>query len=512
MIGVLMKQGYSWWVMVTVLGTVGAIVVESWRQPLPVGATSVLELSQIPTTPSTTNPVNPSNAMPTQTVPTQVNPAGLGSTTPTTSPTGTTTTGTTAPIYLFDEEYRLGAGDVVQIKFFNVPEYNGEYQISPDGKVNLPLVGRVSLDGLDVDAAGDRLSKAYAKELRYPEITVILTRRRPLQIVMRGEITQPGLYVFPSDNNGQPPRLFQALQTAGGVTQSADLSQVQVIRNDPATNLPHAMTANVLALLTDGDLSQNVDLRDEDVIYIPPVAVLDVDILQNVATSNLRSQSTVAVDVSLIGEVGVPGPYRFTSSEQATLIRAIQGAGGLSPFADIRNITLERRARDGSTRQITVDLFAILDTGDRRQDVLLQTGDVINIPKTQLSNDDIAAIASSTLSSGPINIALLGEVKTPGTQQVPANTSLNQAILAAGGLNDLARSEVKLLRFNPDGSVTERHIKVDLNQTINAETNPILRRHDIIMVGKSTWGSIKDTLGKLTNNLNFFLPFLFFRN
>lgn len=411
-----------------------------------------------------------------------------------------------------EEDYRLGSGDTIQLRFFNVPEYDGSYQLSTDGSVTLPLVGRIPLTGLNLAAAGDRISSAYAAELRYPQVNVDLIARRPLQIVITGEIVQPGLYVFPSDVAGQAPRLFQALQTAGGITQTGDLENIKIIRDDPVPSLSQTIGINLFALLQEGDLTQNIDLRDGDVISIPPTATLNAEKIRQLSLSNVKPQPTQPVDIAIIGEVGIPGPYRFAPGDQAGIIQAIQGAGGLSPFADVRQVLLERRTRDGSPQKINVDLFAILETGRIDQDVPLQNGDVITIPATELTNSEVSAIASSTLASGPIEIAILGEVKSPGGLQVPPNTSLNQAILAAGGFNGLARKKIELVRFNPDGTVTERKIEIDLNRTINSEDNPILRSNDIVMVGKSTWGSIKDTLGSLSRNLSFFSPFLFFRN
>jgi polysaccharide export outer membrane protein len=414
------------------------------------------------------------------------------------------------PVIVTEEDYRLGAGDTIQVRFFNVPEYDGSYQLSTDGSVALPLVGRIPLTGLNLVAAGDRISEAYATELRYPQVTLDLLARRPLQIVITGEIIQPGLYVFPSDVSGQAPRLFQALQTAGGITQSGDLENIKVIRDDPVPSLSQTISINLFALLQDGDLTQNIDLRDGDVISIPPTETLNAEKIRRLSLSNVKPQPTEPVDIAIIGEVGMPGPYRFGPGEQTGIIQAIQQAGGLSPFADVRQVLLERRTRDGSLQKINVDLFAILETGRIDEDVPLQKGDVITIPATELSNDEVSAIASSTLASGPIEVAILGEVESPGGLQVRPNTSLNQAILAAGGFNGFARKKVKLLRFNPDGTVAERSIEVDLDRTINSEDNPILRPNDIVMVGKSTWGSIKDTLASLSRNISFFTPFLFF--
>ncbi|MGB2926535.1 MAG: SLBB domain-containing protein [Limnothrix sp.] len=417
-----------------------------------------------------------------------------------------------APVRIAEEDYRLGAGDTIQLQFFNVPEYDGSYQILTDGSVNLPLVGRIPLKGLNLRGAGDRISSAYASELRYPDVTINLTARRPLQIVMTGEIIQPGLYVFPSDVQGQAPRLFQALQTAGGITQAGDLSNVQVIRDDPTPGRSQTVNVNLFALLQQGDLSQNIDLRDGDVISIPPTQTLDLDNIERLYLSNVAPQPTQPLDIAIVGEVSLPGPYRFDPGSQVGIVQAIQQAGGLSPFADVRQVSLERKTRSGSIQTINVDLFAILETGRIDQDVPLQRGDVVTIPATELTNSEVSAIASSTLASGPIEVALLGEVEQPGSREVQPDTSLNQAILAAGGFNGIARKEVKLVRFNPDGTVTERKIDVDLSRTINSEDNPILKPNDIVVVGKSTWGAIKDVLGSISQNINFLLPFLFFLN
>ncbi|OKH13186.1 SLBB domain-containing protein [[Limnothrix rosea] IAM M-220] len=411
-----------------------------------------------------------------------------------------------------EADYRLDAGDTIQLEFFNTPEYNGQYALEPFGTITLPLVGRVDLRGLTIAEAGDRLAVAYAPELRFPEVDVTLINRRPLQIVMGGEIVQPGLYTFPSNTGGQAPRLFQALQNAGGITPAGDIARVQITRDSENPTLSHTISVNLLALLNQGDLSQNIDLRDGDVITVPAAAILDVDTVEQLALSNVRSQSTLPVDVAVLGEVGLPGPYRFGAGDQTTIVRAIQQAGGLSPFADVRNVTLERKTRSGSLQKITIDLFAILESGRIDQDVTLQAGDVIQIPQAELNNEQITALTSSTLSRGPIEVAILGEVNRPGGLQVKANTSLSQAIIAAGGFNNLARKKVKLLRFNPDGTVSEKKIEVDLDRTINPEDNPILQPNDIIMVGKSTWGTIRETLTSVSRNVNFLLPYLFFLN
>ena len=103
---------------------------------------------------------------------------------------------------------------------------------------------------------------------------------------------------------------------------------------------------------------------------------------------------------------------------------------------------------------------------------------------------------------------MLGEVESPGAQQVRASTSLNQAILAAGGLNRRTRGRVTLVRFNPDGTVSQQPIKVDLSQEINEETNPILRPNDVILVGRSAKAAFDDTIRDFSGTFNLIWPLL----
>ncbi len=64
--------------------------------------------------------------------------------------------------------YSLGPGDAIAIEIFNVPEYSGQQQVLADGSLNLPVVGRVNVNGLTLQEAGSVISAAYASELRYP--------------------------------------------------------------------------------------------------------------------------------------------------------------------------------------------------------------------------------------------------------------------------------------------------------------------------------------------------------
>jgi polysaccharide export outer membrane protein len=56
---------------------------------------------------------------------------------------------------------------------------------------------------------------------------------------------------------------------------------------------------------------------------------------------------------------------------------------------------------------------------------------------------------------------------------------------------------VELVRLNPDGTILQESIDVDLSETLNAADNPSLRPGDTVLVGRSGLASFSDTLGLL---------------
>jgi polysaccharide export outer membrane protein len=134
----------------------------------------------------------------------------------------------------------------------------------------------------------------------------------------------------------------------------------------------------------------------------------------------------------------------------------------------------------------------------------VQDGDTIVIPTaTEINPAEATQLATTTLSPTRIQVGVVGEVKKPGLTDVQPNSSLNQAILAAGGFNDAraSSSAVDLIRLNPNGSVTKRIVKVDFSAGINEQTNPILRNNDVVVVNRSGSAKTGDTINTITGPL-----------
>ncbi|MBD2356575.1 SLBB domain-containing protein [Tolypothrix sp. FACHB-123] len=428
----------------------------------------------------------------------------------------TTTPAVSTPI---DTNYTLGGGDLIRVNVFEVPEYTGEYQVPPGGSINLPLIGSVSVLGLTTEQAADEIAQRYARFLKRPLISVNLLSPRPINIFVAGEVTRPGAYTLnlqggAGNNPGvQYPTVLAALTTAQGVTLAADVTQVQ-LRRKLGRSGEQTVTLNLKDLIQTGRIGQDITLRDGDTIVVPTAATFNVAEARNLFAANFAADPTRPRTVAIIGEVNRPGSYLVTAGSTQggeggaagtglpTLTRAIQLAGGITAQADIRGLKLRRPTRTGTEQTIDVNLWQLLQSGDVNQDVIVQDGDTIVVPTaTEINPAEATQLATTTLSPTSIQVGVVGEVKRPGSVELKPNSSLNQALLAAGGFND-ARAKsgaVDLIRLNPNGSVTKRVVQVDFSQGINEKTNPILRNNDVVVVSRNGTARTGDTLGVLFN-------------
>jgi polysaccharide biosynthesis/export protein len=430
-----------------------------------------------------------------------------------------------------DEAYRLGSGDQIHIEVFNLTQYSGDSQVLADGTLNLPQVGNVSVEGMTLKEASDAVSAQYVSLLKYPIVTVTLLTPRPVKVGISGEVNRPGSYTIPTGAGGtqgyQLPSVTGALQLAGGITQLADLRHVEVHRPQ-RSGIDQIIKVDLWDFLQTGNPRQDITLRSGDAVFIPTVTEINLAESVQVASANFATDRSQPLNIAVVGEVYRPGSYTVTASARTgaagqtgqastggvsetekppTITRAIQVAGGIKPQADIRRIQVRRMTKDGSEQTINLNLLQLIQTGDLNQDLILQDRDTIVIPTAdEISTAEGLQIAAASFSPDSIQVNIVGEVKKPGVVQVPPNTPLNQALLAAEGFNVRARkSSVELIRLNPDGTVTRRRVDIDFAQGINEETNPVLRNDDIVIVNRSGLTAFSDSLATFVNPISSFL-------
>ena len=231
--------------------------------------------------------------------------------------------------------------------------------------------------------------------------------------------------------------------------------------------------------------------------------------------------------VALVGQVSHPGLYTLsptgnesrgdvavTNPGLPTLVDAIAKAGGITAEADLRSVMLQRRlpGEAGAYKRTRLNLLALILEGDQQQNPLLFDGDTIRVEEAAEPVPEMVELSSTTLAPEAISVNVIGEVKGGGRIQVPANTPLVQAVLAAGG--PIAwranRGDVELVRINRNGTATREKFALNLSQGASNSKNPPLRDGDTVVVNRSGLAVASDALNAIItplapviNTLNF---------
>jgi polysaccharide export outer membrane protein len=239
------------------------------------------------------------------------------------------------------EEYRLGPGDIVKITVYNNADLATEAEVAQDGRIGFPLVGQVAIGGLTRAEAEKTISDSLGTGGFVPNahVNMLVTLYRSRQVSVMGEVNKPGKYPI-----SQSSSVTDLLAAAGGITAKGS-NMVTVIKQD-ANGQSQRYQVNVKDVLASGQLSKNVRIDSEDIIFVPPTPVFYI-----------------------YGEVRQPGSYPL--APDMTVRQALSVGGGLTVRGTERGIKVERRGKDGKPRTGTIQL------SDR-----LQADDVVQVPES----------------------------------------------------------------------------------------------------------------------------------
>lgn len=131
--------------------------------------------------------------------------------------------------------YRVGAGDRIKVSVYNVDKLTGEYLVGGDGRIAVPILGRVPVGGMTLDdiaaLLAARLGDGYFIN---PNVTVDIAAYRPVYIL--GEVQRPGQYPF-----AEGMTINRLVAAAGGYTYRANRKSMRV-RREPAATVPTRVT------------------------------------------------------------------------------------------------------------------------------------------------------------------------------------------------------------------------------------------------------------------------------
>ena len=324
-----------------------------------------------------------------------------------------------------DDLYILGPGDELFIRFlepFSQNIYKSSYEslenklfginkfnVDGDGYLLLPRISKVYVEGLTKSELKILLEKKYIEFLKKPMIDISLSKYKPIDVYIEGEILNPGLYTLPgqgilprtsdlpneinfrknkfefndfgNDSFSKDaifPKLFNLIQLSGGITINSDLSNIKVIRNNPLSKGGGKIEANInfLKVLESDDQTQNIRLLDGDRIIIRRS---EIELEQQLAKALKSNLNPKFLEVIVAGRVENAG--KLTVDRASTLNEAIDLAGGLKVIRG--PVQLTRYKPDG---KIDKRKFAYSPKAKRGsyKNPYLKTGDIILVGKGPL--------------------------------------------------------------------------------------------------------------------------------
>jgi protein involved in polysaccharide export with SLBB domain len=382
--------------------------------------------------------------------------------------------------------YVLGPGDELQISVYGVQEYSANIPVTTEGKVNIQYVGQIPVSGMTIEAATQKIRGAIARVYStvasgQSQVGISLSRIRTIKVTIIGS-KQPGNYSISS-----LATVYNALFLGGGPGKNGSYRNIELLRNNKVYK-----KIDIYNFLVNGNQSDNVGLKDNDVIRIPAYSqrvtvegqvkrpgifemksgetfkdllsfasgfnefayTASVNVLQktskdfkvkDIKSSEYGIYKPLAGDVfrvskilnrfenriQIVGAVFRPDIYSFYEGMRVSDL--IQQADGLKEDAYTARATIVRTKADLTTEVTNVNLEQAL-LGDFEANIPLRKEDVVTVYSILDFKEDF-------------RITIDGEIKKPGVYEYHENLSLNDLLVQAGGLTGSASKKVEIARM-----------------------------------------------------------------
>ncbi|MEO8949215.1 MAG: SLBB domain-containing protein [Mucilaginibacter sp.] len=424
--------------------------------------------------------------------------------------------------------YIVGPDDRLLINVYGKSLINWDLPVSAEGNINIPGIGVLKVAGRTIEQATSAI-KAKLIASKYAigsgtNVEVNLGNIRSINVVLQGELMRPGTYTLPSLST-----VFNALYLARGPNDIGSFRKIQLIRNNRVIR-----TLDLYDFLSKGSRKDDISLRDQDVILVPPYdkrvelrgevkipglfevlpgeTVQDllnfsggftdqayterikaiqasngqkriVDVLEKDYKTHIPSRGDVyTIDrildrfqnrVSITGAVFRPGPFELQSG--LTISQLIKNAGGLKEDAFTGRGSLIRLNNDNTKQQISFNIADVLNN---------------RAPDLQLQREDSLHIASVFDLRDKYKLTIKGEVRNPGEFAYADSMQVSDLIIKAGGFAEGASAKrIQVFRrvFNSDPTIlnaqTAQVYTVDVDPRLGTgNINFTLKPFDIVSI------------------------------
>jgi len=382
--------------------------------------------------------------------------------------------------------YVLGPGDELQVNVYGVQEFNAGIPVTMEGKVNIQYVGQIPVSGMTIEAATQKIKAAIARVYStvrsgQSQVGVSLSRIRTIKVTLIGS-KQPGNYSVSS-----LATVYNALFLGGGPGKNGSYRNIELLRNNKLYK-----NIDIYKFLVNGNQSDNVGLKDNDVIRIPAYTqrvtiegqvkrpgifemksgetfkdllsfasgfnefayTASVNVLQktskefkvkDIKQSEYGSYRPLSGDVFRVSKIlnrfenritingAVFRPNTYSFYEGMRIADLVAQADGLKEDAYTNRATIVRLKSDLTTEAVNVNLGQAL-AGNQEANITLRKEDVVTVYSILDFREDY-------------KITIDGEIKKPGVYDYQDNLTLNDLLVQAGGLTGSASKRVEVARM-----------------------------------------------------------------
>ncbi len=262
------------------------------------------------------------------------------------------------------QQYVLQVGDRLEITFWQEPDLNTTPVVAQNGTVEIPVAGRIQAAGFTASELSQRIIDEISRyRIKITQASVVINEYQGNKIYVTGQVGTPGTYSFEVI-----PNLWRVLQEAGGLSETANLEKISVIRESEGSG--DILQVDLTRYFERGDVAQLPELRGGDTIHVPtrPSVSSPVDVSSPFAQKN---------EIYIAGEVVSPGRYNL--ERNIDLWDAIILAGGPTPSANLSDVKILKR-KEGENGMMKINLKEYLDRSEPEPPILVP-GDKIFIPR-----------------------------------------------------------------------------------------------------------------------------------
>ena len=164
------------------------------------------------------------------------------------------------------EEYYMRPGDELNIvvtqqqDLGNSSTNQSPFVVRPDGNVSFPLVRAIHAEGMTVSQFTDVLQQGLSRYIVNPDVSVNISKLGRVRVYVFGEVRKPGAVELDKGHT-----VIDAIGAAQGFTRDTAKKKIFLIHQDQPKSL---IPINLNNMLKTGDMSQNVTLREGDILYL----------------------------------------------------------------------------------------------------------------------------------------------------------------------------------------------------------------------------------------------------